>query len=50
VPEEHDDRRSLEPPYGHYQARWYGWASPVGLGLFFLLIALTVAVVRVAFR
>ena len=30
--------------------RWYGWGSPVGLGLFILLVAGAVAVIRVAFR
>jgi cell division protein FtsX len=29
---------------------WYGWGSPVGLGLFALLIAAAVALIRFAFR
>ena len=30
--------------------RWSGWGSPVGLGLFFVLIAVTIDLVRFAFR
>jgi len=29
---------------------WHGWASPVGLGLFFVLLALAVDLVRLAFK
>jgi hypothetical protein len=29
------------------QARWYGWASPVGLGMFILFLAVSIAVIRV---
>ncbi len=36
--------------YGQHTMRWYGWGSPVGLGTFVLLVALAVAVVRLAFR
>jgi hypothetical protein len=36
--------------YGQHTMRWYGWGSPVGLGLFALLLATAVAVVRLAFR
>lgn len=31
-------------PAGWRAMAWYGWGSPVGLGLFFLLMASTVAV------
>jgi hypothetical protein len=42
---ETDDRIAMK-----LAMRWYGWGSPVGLGLFILLIGVTVAVVRMAFR
>jgi len=29
--------------------RWYGWGSPVGLGLLVLLLSASVALIRVAF-
>jgi hypothetical protein len=29
---------------------WYGWASPVGLGLFFVLLAVAFDLVRFAFK
>jgi hypothetical protein len=29
--------------------RWYGWGSPVGLGLFVLLVSTSVALIRLAF-
>jgi hypothetical protein len=34
----------------NHAMRWYGWGSPVGLGLFATLIATAFALVRVAFR
>ncbi len=30
--------------------RWSSWASPVGLGLFFVLIATAVEIARLAFK
>ena len=30
--------------------RWSAWSSPVGLGAFFVLIAIAVDLVRLAFR
>ncbi len=30
--------------------RWYGWGSPVGLGLFVLLLTAAAALIRLAFR
>ena len=30
--------------------RWSGWGSPVGLGLFLVLVALAVDLVRLAFK
>jgi hypothetical protein len=33
-----------------HQFNWYGWGSPVGLGLFFVLVATAAALVRLAFR
>jgi len=32
------------------EQRWSGWGSPVGLGLFFVLIAVAVEIVRFAFK
>jgi hypothetical protein len=29
---------------------WHGWASPVGLGLFFVLVALAFDLVRLALK
>lgn len=37
-------------PAGWRAMAWYGWGSPVGLGLFFLLIAGTVAVILLGIR
>lgn len=34
----------------HHALRWYGWASPVGLGLFVLLLSASVELIRLAFR
>lgn len=36
--------------YGQHTMRWYGWGSPVGLGTFVLLLAVSVAVIKLAFR
>lgn len=30
--------------------RWYGWESPLGLGLFVLLLAASAALIKFAFR
>jgi hypothetical protein len=35
---------------GSHALRWYGWGSPVGLGLFILLVSSLVALIRLAFR
>ena len=32
------------------EQRWSAWSSPVGLGLFFVLIAVAIEIVRFAFR
>ena len=40
-----DQRAWLDP-----SMKWYGWGSPVGLGLFALLVATAVALIRFAFR
>jgi hypothetical protein len=32
------------------EQRWSAWGSPVGLGLFFVLIAAAVEIVRLAFK
>ena len=32
------------------EQRWSAWSSPVGLGLFFVLIAVAVEIVRFAFK
>ena len=45
-----NDRNRMELDHGLMQARWHGWASPVGLGLFILLTAVAVDLVRFAFR
>ena len=29
---------------------WHGWGSPVGLGMFFVLIAVAVDLIRFAFK
>jgi hypothetical protein len=36
--------------WGHWRAwgSWFSWGSPVGLGLFFVLVAVTVAIVKFA--
>jgi len=30
--------------------RWSAWSSPVGLGLFFVLVAIAIEVARLAFK
>ena len=35
---------------GALAMRWYGWGSPVGLGLFVLFVAGATALVRFSFR
>jgi hypothetical protein len=45
-----EERMRVEMAHGLVQARWHGWASPVGLGLFILLVSLSVALLRMAFR
>ncbi len=35
--------------YAEPAMRWYGWGSPVGLGLFVLLASGAVALIRLAF-
>jgi hypothetical protein len=44
------DRKGMELDHGLMQARWHGWASPVGLGLFILLTAGALDLIRLAFR
>ena len=44
---EHERRnQEMDPVIG----AWSGWGSPVGLGLFFVLIAAAVDLVRLAFK
>ena len=44
---DHDPSRGW---YGWGSPRWYGWESPIGLGLFVLLLAVSAALIRFAFR
>jgi hypothetical protein len=44
------ERKQIDVDHGLMQARWHGWASPVGLGLFILLTAGAVDLIRFAFR
>lgn len=44
------DSKQIELDHGLMQARWHGWASPVGLGLFILLTAAAVDLIRLTFR
>jgi hypothetical protein len=37
-----------ELKFAHQALSWHGWASPVGLGIFFVSLALTALVVRMA--
>jgi hypothetical protein len=32
------------------EQHWSGWGSPVGLGMFFVLIAVAVDLLRIAFK
>jgi len=43
---EADRGTDMDPVVG----AWHGWASPVGLGLFFVLLAGAADLVRLAFR
>jgi hypothetical protein len=40
------DREAMDPVVG----AWHGWASPVGLGLFFVLVAAAFDLVHLALR
>jgi hypothetical protein len=40
------DRQAMDPMVG----AWHGWGSPVGLGLFFVLVAAAIDLGRLAFR
>ena len=40
-------KESYEDPFA---IRWSAWGSPVGLGLFFVLVAVAVDLVRLAFK
>ncbi|MGH7776660.1 MAG: hypothetical protein ACREPI_05720 [Candidatus Dormibacterales bacterium] len=43
--------RELEvDPMAAQTLRWYGWGSPVGMGLFVLLLSASAALVRLALR
>jgi hypothetical protein len=41
-----DRNQQMDPVVG----AWHGWGSPVGLGMFFVLIAVAVDLVRLAVR
>lgn len=49
-----NDRESEELVTGRIAMRlamrWYGWGSPVGLGVFIVLLAGAAALIRFAFR
>ena len=44
-------RELRQEHWGHWRAwgSWFSWGSPVGLGLFFVLLALAFAVLKFAF-
>ena len=42
----HDPHSEVDPVVG----AWHGWASPIGLGLFFVLLAVAFDLVRFAFK
>jgi hypothetical protein len=42
----HDPNGEMDPVVG----AWHGWASPIGLGLFFVLLAVAFDLVRFAFK
>ena len=44
------DKDFMESMAGRLSMAWYGWGSPVGLGLFALLLAGATALIRFAFR
>ena len=35
--------------YAEKTLTWYGWGSPIGVGIFFVCVAVTIALVRYAF-
>ena len=41
-----EQHQEMDPVVG----AWHGWASPVGLGLFFVLVAVAIELVRLAFK
>ncbi len=41
-----DDMRNEDIP--DFVKRWYGWASPIGLGLFLIMLAVVAVLIRFA--
>ena len=42
---EKDEKQAARREFD-YQERWHGWKSPVGLGLFILMLGLTIALLN----
>ncbi len=45
-----DDREVMARDSNNHALSWYGWGSPVGLGIAILLISTSVALLKIAFR
>jgi hypothetical protein len=45
-----DWKEASQAHWNHWRAwgSWFSWGSPVGLGLFFILLAITFAIVKFA--
>lgn len=41
--------REEEFRYSELAMRWHGWGSPVGIGIFALLLGASAALIRIAF-
>ncbi len=45
-----DEREWLARDSTKHAMSWYGWGSPVGLGIVILLVSTSIALLKIAFR
>ena len=45
-----DERDLLARDSSNHAMSWYGWGSPVGLGILALLLSTSIALLKIAFR
>lgn len=44
------NRQQLDPMIPYVMGAWHSWGSPVGLGVFFVLVAVAIDLVRLALK